>query len=92
MGDITIYCLIRSVCILSYHHTSPRNDERHALPIFEPTQDQILELLQEAAEIQDNQRQQEVRQTFFGDLFPEGHTDAAYDACKNANVHDGIWN
>ena len=64
----------------------------HSDENFEPTQDQILELLQEAAEIQDNQRQQEVRQTFFGDLFPEGHTDAAYDACKNANVHDGIWN
>ena len=59
---------------------------------FEPTQEQILELLREAAEIEDAQRQQEVRKTFFGDLFPEGHTDAAYDACKNANVHDGIWN
>ena len=68
------------------------NTQLHSDENFEPTQDQILELLQEAAEIQDNQRQQEVRQTFFGDLFPEGHTDAAYDACKNANVHDGIWN
>ena len=59
---------------------------------FEPTQEQILELLREAAEIEDAQREQEVRKTFFGDLFPEGHTDAAYDARKNANVHDGIWN
>ena len=59
---------------------------------FEPTQDQILELLQEAAEIEDAQRQQEVRQTFFGDLFPEGHTDEAYDAWRESQIHDGIWN
>jgi len=40
----------------------------------EPTQEQIIELMREAAEIQDSQ------QTFFGDLFEEGHTDEAYDA------------
>ena len=59
---------------------------------FEPTQEQILELLREAAEIEDAQRQQEVRKTFFDGMFPEGHPDAAYDARKNATVHDGIWN
>ena len=58
---------------------------------FEPTQEQILELLQEAAEIQDAQRQEEVRQTFFGDLFPEGHTDEAYDAWRESQIHGGIW-
>ena len=68
------------------------NTQLHSDENFEPTQDQILELLQEAAEIQDNQRQQEVRQTFFGDLFPEGHTDEAYDAWRESQIHDGIWN
>ena len=67
------------------------NTQLHSDENFEPTQDQILELLQEAAEIQDNQRQQEVRQTFFGDLFPEGHTDEAYDAWRESQIHDGIW-
>ena len=68
------------------------NTQLHSDENFEPTQDQILELLQEVAEIQDNQRQQEVRQTFFGDLFPEGHTDEAYDAWRQSQIHDGIWN
>ena len=67
------------------------NTQLHSDENFEPTQDQILELLQEAAEIQDNQRQQEVRQTFFGDLFPEGHTDEAYDAWRESQIHGGIW-
>ena len=58
---------------------------------FEPTQEQILELLREAAEIEDAQRQQEVRKTFFGDLFPEGHTDEAYDAWRESQIHGGIW-
>ena len=68
------------------------NTQLHSDENFEPTQDQILELLQEAAEIEDAQRQQEVRQTFFGDLFPEGHTDEAYDAWRQSQIHDGIWN
>ena len=63
----------------------------HSDENFEPTQDQILELLQEAAEIEDAQRQEEVRQTFFGDLFPEGHTDEAYDAWRESQIHGGIW-
>ena len=58
---------------------------------FEPTQEQILELLQEAAEIQDAQRQEEVRETFFDDLFDEGHTDVAYDAWRESQIHGGIW-
>lgn len=52
----------------------------------EPTQEQIIELMREAAEIQDSQ------QTFFGDLFEEGHTDEAYDAWRESQIHDGIWN
>ena len=68
------------------------NTQLHSDENFEPTQDQILELLQEAAEIQDAQRQEEVRQTFFGDLFPEGHTDEAYDAWRESQIHGGIWN
>ena len=67
------------------------NTQLHSDENFEPTQDQILELLQEAAEIENAQRQEEVRETFFGDLFPEGHTDAAYDARKNANVFGGLY-
>ena len=67
------------------------NTQLHSDENFEPTQDQILELLQEAAEIQDTQRQEEVRQTFFGDLFPEGHTDEAYDAWRESQIHGGIW-
>ena len=67
------------------------NSQLHSDENFEPTQDQILELLQEAAEIQDAQRQEEVRQTFFGDLFPEGHTDEAYDAWRESQIHGGIW-
>ena len=59
---------------------------------FEPTQEQIIELMREAAEVQDAQRQAEVRQTFFGDLFDEGHTDVAYDAWRESQIHDGIWN
>ena len=68
------------------------NTQLHSDENFEPTQDQILELLQEAAEIEDAQRQEEVRETFFGDLFPEGHTDEAYDAWRQSQIHDGIWN
>ena len=67
------------------------NTQLHSDENFEPTQDQILELLQEAAEIQDTLRQEEVRQTFFGDLFPEGHTDEAYDAWRESQIHGGIW-
>ena len=67
------------------------NTQLHSDENFEPTQEQILELLQEAAEIQDAQRQEEVRQTFFGDLFPEGHTDEAYDAWRESQIHGGIW-
>jgi hypothetical protein len=67
------------------------NTQLHSDENFEPTQDQILELLQEAAEIEDAQRQEEVRQTFFGDLFPEGHTDEAYDAWRESQIHGGIW-
>ena len=67
------------------------NTQLHSDENFEPTQDQILELLQEAAEIQDAQRQEEVRETFFGDLFPEGHTDEAYDAWRESQIHGGIW-
>ena len=67
------------------------NTQLHSDENFEPTQDQILELLQDAAEIQDAQRQEEVRQTFFGDLFPEGHTDEAYDAWRESQIHGGIW-
>ena len=67
------------------------NTQLHCDENFEPTQDQILELLQEAAEIQDAQRQEEVRETFFGDLFPEGHTDEAYDAWRESQIHGGIW-
>ena len=51
----------------------------------EPTQEQIIELMREAAEIQDAQ------QTFFGDLFEEGHTDEAYDAWRESQIHGGIW-
>ena len=67
------------------------NTQLHSDENFEPTQDQILELLQEAAEIEDARRQEEVRQTFFGDLFPEGHTDEAYDAWRESQIHGGIW-
>ena len=56
-----------------------------------PSPDQVLELMREAAEIEDAQRQEEVRQTFFGDLFPEGHTDEAYDAWRESQIHGGIW-
>ncbi len=52
----------------------------------EPTQEQIIELMREAAEVQDAQ------QTFFGDLFEEGHTDEAYDAWRESQIHGGIWN
>ena len=51
----------------------------------EPTQEQIIELMREAAEIQDAQ------QTFFGDLFEEDHTDEAHDAWKDAKVFGGIF-
>jgi len=51
----------------------------------EPTQEQIIELMREAAEIQDAQ------QTFFSDLFEEGHTDEAYDAWRESQIHGGIW-
>jgi hypothetical protein len=47
--------------------------------------------MREAAEIEDARRQEEVRQTFFDGMFPEGHTDAAYDAHKNANVFGGLY-
>ena len=67
------------------------NTQLHSDENFEPTQDQILELLQESAEIEDARRQEEVRQTFFGDLFPEGHTDEAYDAWRESQIHGGIW-
>ena len=40
---------------------------------------------------QDAQRLEEVRETFFDGMFPEGHTDAAYDARKNANVFGGLY-
>ena len=56
-----------------------------------PSPDQVLELMREAAEIEDARRQEEVRQTFFGDLFPEGHTDEAYDAWRESQIHGGIW-
>ena len=68
------------------------NTQLHSDENFEPTQDQILELLQEASEIQDAQRLEEVRETFFGDLFDEGHTDEAYDAWRESQIHGGIWN
>ena len=58
---------------------------------FETTQDQVLELMREASEVQDAQRLEEVRETFFDGMFPEGHTDAAYDARKNANVFGGLY-
>ena len=50
----------------------------------EPTQEQIIELMREAAEIQD------APQTFF-DIFEEGHTDEAYDAWKDSQVFGGIF-
>jgi len=53
----------------------------------EPTPDQVLELMREAAEIEDAQRA-----TFFSDLFEEGHTDEAYDAWRESRIQDGIWN
>ena len=53
----------------------------------EPTPDQVLELMREAAEIEDARRA-----TFFGDLFEDGHTDEAYDAWRESQIHDGIWN
>ena len=68
------------------------NTQLHSDENFEPTQDQILELMREAAEVQDAQRQAEVRQTFFGDLFDEGHTDVAHDAWRESQIHGGIWN
>ncbi len=40
---------------------------------------------------QDAQRLEEARETFFDGMFPEGHTDAAYDARKNANVFGGLY-
>lgn len=40
---------------------------------------------------QDAQRLEEVRETFFGELFPEGHTDEAYDAWRESQIHGGIW-
>ena len=52
---------------------------------FEPTQEQIIELMREAAEVQD------APQTFF-DIFEEGHTDEAYDAWRESQIHGGIWN
>ena len=58
---------------------------------FEATPDQVLELMREASEVQDAQRLEEVRQTFFGELFPEGHTDEAYDAWRESQIHGGIW-
>ena len=58
---------------------------------FETTQDQILELMREASEVQDAQRLEKARETFFDGMFPEGHTDAAYDAHKNANVFGGLY-
>ena len=53
----------------------------------EPTQDQVLELMREAAEIEDARRV-----TFFDGLFPEGHTDEAHDAWRESQIHGGIWN
>ena len=45
---------------------------------FETTQDQVLELMREASEVQDAQRLEEVRETFFDGMFPEGHTCLLY--------------
>ena len=67
------------------------NTQLHSDENFDPSPDQVLELMREAAEIEDAQRQEEVRQTFFGDLFPEGHTDEAYDAWRESQIHGGIW-
>jgi serine/threonine protein phosphatase PrpC len=52
----------------------------------EPTQEQIIELMREAAEIQDAQA------TSWEGIFEDGHTDEAYDAWLESQIHDGIWN
>ena len=62
------------------------NTEIHSDEFDEPTAADWQEFA-EWAEMQE--AQQEV---FFEGMFPEGHTDAAYDALKNANVFGGIFN
>jgi hypothetical protein len=52
----------------------------------EPTQEQIIELMREAAEIQDAQA------TSWEGIFEDGHTDEGYDAWRESQIHDGIWN
>ena len=32
------------------------------------------------------------RETFFEGIFEEGHTDEAYDAWRESQIHGGIWN
>jgi hypothetical protein len=39
---------------------------------------------------QDAQRLEEVRQTFLD--VEEDHTDEGYDAWRESQIHDGIWN
>ena len=42
--------------------------------------------MREAAEIQDAQG------ISWEGIFPEDHTDETYDAWRESQIHDGIWN
>jgi uncharacterized protein YcbX len=53
---------------------------------FDLTPAQLEELMRESAEIQDAQA------TSWEGIFEDGHTDEAYDAWRESQIHDGIWN
>jgi uncharacterized protein YcbX len=53
---------------------------------FDLTPAQLEELMRESAEIQDAQA------TSWEGIFEDGHTDEAYDAWLESQIHDGIWN
>ena len=53
---------------------------------FDLSPAQLEELMRESAEIQDAQG------ISWEGIFPEGHTDETYDAWRESQIHDGIWN
>ena len=53
---------------------------------FDLTPAQLEELMRESAEIQDAQA------TSWEGIFEDGHTDEGYDAWRESQIHDGIWN
>ena len=53
---------------------------------FDLSPAQLEELMRESAEIQDAQG------ISWEGIFPEDHTDETYDAWRESQIHDGIWN